>query len=189
MRENRQVSYDDFYAVAESLVASGFTDPRHLGVFGASNGGLLAAVAGTQRPDLFSAVVCDVPLTDMLRFPQMGMGALWVDEYGDPSDPAMARVLRSYSPLHNVRDGRRYPPFLVTISTRDDRAGPGHGRKLVARLQEAGATAWLIEDEQGGHGVSDTLGNPDTMTLRMAFLLDRLMPAPGAQKSLVIDSP
>lgn len=189
MRENRQVSYDDFYAVAESLVASGFTDPRHLGVFGVSNGGLLAAVAGTQRPDLFSAVVGDVPLTDMLRFPRMGMGPLWVDEYGDPSDPAMAQVLRSYSPLHNVRDGRRYPPFLVTISTRDDRAGPGHGRKLVARLQEAGATAWLIEDEQGGHSVSDALGNPGTMALRMAFLLDRLMPAPGVQKSLVTDNP
>jgi prolyl oligopeptidase len=178
MRENRQVSYDDFYAVAESLMASGFTDPRHLGVFGASNGGLLAAVAGTQRPDLFSAVVGDVPLTDMLRFPRLGMGALWIDEYGDPADPAMARVLRSYSPLHNVSDGRSYPPFLVTISTRDDRAGPGHGRKLVARLQEAGATAWLIEDEQGGHSVSDALGNPGVLALRMAFLIDHLMPAP-----------
>ena len=178
MRENRQVSYDDFYAVAESLMASGFTTPQHLGVFGGSNGGLLAAVAGTQRPDLFSAVVCDVPLIDMLRFPQMGMGPLWIDEYGDPSDPALARVLRSYSPLHNVRDGGSYPPFLVTISTRDDRAGPGHGRKFAARLQQAGATAWLIEDEVGGHGVSDALGNPGLMALRMAFLIDRLMPAP-----------
>ena len=162
MRENRQVSYDDFYTVAESLIANGFTDPRHLGVFGVSNGGLLAAVAGTQRPDLFSAVVSDVPATDMLRFPLMGMGSLWIDEYGDPSDPAMAQVLRSYSPLHNVRDGLSYPPFLVTISTRDDRVGPGHGRKFAARLQQAGATAWLIEDEVGGHGVSDALGNSDT---------------------------
>ena len=178
MRENRQAPYDDFYTVAESLIANGFTDPRHLGVFGVSNGGLLAAVAGTQRPDLFSAVVSDVPVTDMLRFPLMGMGSLWVDEYGDPSDPAMAQVLRSYSPLHNVRDGRSYPPFLVTISTRDDRAGPGHGRKFVARLLQAGATAWLIEDEQGGHGVSDALGNSDPLALRMAFLIDRLMPAP-----------
>jgi prolyl oligopeptidase len=176
MRQNRQVSYDDFYAVAEALTASGFTDRDHLGVFGASNGGLLAAVAATQRPDLFGAVVVDVPLADMLRFPYMGMGAVWVDEYGDPRDPEMTRVLASYSPVHNVRAGVEYPPFLVTISTSDDRVGPGHGRKLAARLQEAGATAWLVEDEEGGHGVSDALGNPELMAMRMTFLIDRLMP-------------
>jgi prolyl oligopeptidase len=179
MREKRQLSYDDFVAVAEALAGSGFAGPGRLGVFGASNGGLLAAVAGVQRPDLFAAVVCDVPLADMLRFPAMGMGGLWIDEYGDPADPAMARVLRGYSPFHNVRAGMRYPPFLVTVSTLDDRAGPGHGRKLVARLQQAGSTAWLLEDEEGGHGVSDTLSRPDMMLLRMAFLIDRLMPPPA----------
>ncbi|MFM8629368.1 MAG: prolyl oligopeptidase family serine peptidase, partial [Candidatus Limnocylindrus sp.] len=80
-------------AVTESLIASGFTRPAHIGVFGLSNGGLLSATMGTRRPDLYGAVVSDVPLADMLRFPQMGMGAAWMNEYGDPSDPAMATVL------------------------------------------------------------------------------------------------
>jgi prolyl oligopeptidase len=175
MREKRLVSYDDFAAVTESLIASGFTRPAHIGVFGLSNGGLLAATMGTRRPDLYGAIVSDVPLADMLRFPQMGMGAAWMNEYGDPSDPAMATVLRSYSPVHAVKDGVRYPPFLVTVSTEDNRVGPGHARKLAARLQEVGATAYLIEDDEGGHGVSDPLQRPELMAQRMTFLIDTLM--------------
>ena len=175
IRERRQVSYDDFAAVAESLIKSGFTTPAHLGVFGTSNGGLLAATMGTERPDLFAAVVSDVPLTDMLRMPKMGMGAAWIDEYGNPDDPAAARVLRSYSPLHNVREGVRYPPFLITISTEDNRVGPGHARKLAARLLEAGATAYFLEDDEGGHGVSDPLARPEIAAARMTFLVDSLM--------------
>jgi len=161
--------------VAESLIKSGFTTPAHLGVFGTSNGGLLAATMGTERPDLFAAVVSDVPLTDMLRMPKMGMGAAWIDEYGNPDDPAAARVLRSYSPLHNVREGVHYPPFLITISTEDNRVGPGHARKLAARLLEAGATAYFLEDDEGGHGVSDPLARPEIAAARMTFLVDSLM--------------
>jgi prolyl oligopeptidase len=175
MRERRQVSYDDFAAVAEALVKSNFTTPEHLGVFGLSNGGLLAATMGTQRPDLFGAVVSDVPLTDMLRFPKMGMGAAWMDEYGNPDDTAAAKVLRSYSPLHNVRAGVRYPPFLITISTEDNRVGPGHARKLAARLLEVGTPMYFFEDEEGGHGVSDPLNRPDLMAARMTFLVKALM--------------
>jgi prolyl oligopeptidase len=130
---------------------------------------------GTRRPDLYGAIVSDVPLADMLRFPQMGMGAAWMNEYGDPSDPAMATVLRSYSPVHTVKDGVRYPPFLVTVSTEDNRVGPGHARKLAARLQEVGTTVHFIEDDEGGHGVSDPLQRPDLMAQRMTFLISTLM--------------
>lgn len=177
MREQRQNSYDDFIAVAEKLIADGVTEPARLGVFGMSNGGLLSATLGTQRPDLFGAVVSDVPLADMLRMKHMGMGAAWLNEYGDPADPAMEQVLRAYSPYQNVRVGQEYPPFLVTISTEDNRVGPGHARKLAARLMESGAQTYFLEDEEGGHGVSDPLRNPGLMALRMAFLIDSLMPA------------
>lgn len=175
MRELRQNSYDDFIAVAEDLVKSGFVRPAQLGVFGLSNGGLLAATIGLQRPDLFGAVVSDVPLIDMLRYPLMGMGGAWTNEYGDPADPALAKVLASYSPLHIARDGVRYPPFLVTVATSDNRVGPGHARKMVARLKQLGAPAWLYEDADGGHGVSDPLTRPELMGLRMTFLIDTLM--------------
>ncbi len=176
MREHRQLSYDDFEAVAESLVKSGFTTPAHFGIFGSSNGGLMAATMGTQRPDLFGAVVSDVPLTDMLRFPKMGMGSAWIDEYGNPDKPEEAAALRAYSPLHNVRANVKYPPFLITSSTEDNRVGPGHARKLAARLLEVGARVYLIEDQEGGHAVSDALERTDNMAARMTFLIDALMP-------------
>lgn len=175
MREKRQTSYDDFHAVAESLIASGFTAPRRLGVFGLSNGGLLAAVAGTQRPDLYGAIVCDVPLADMLRFPEMGMGAAWIDEYGDPKDPLASASLIRYSPLHNLQPDLRYPPFLVTVATSDNRVGPGHARKLARRLMDIGAQVHYLESEDGGHGVSDSLLRPELMAMRTAFLIETLM--------------
>lgn len=181
MRTKRQLSYDDFAAVAKTLIQSGFTTAAHLGVFGTSNGGLLAATMGTERPDLFGAVVSDVPLTDMLRFPKMGMGAAWEDEYGNPDDPTDAQVLRSYSPLHNVREGVKYPPFLITISTEDNRVGPGHARKLAARLLEVGARVYYIEDDEGGHRVSDPLERPEVMAARMTFLCESLIGAGSMQ--------
>ncbi|KAH6692180.1 Alpha/Beta hydrolase protein, partial [Plectosphaerella plurivora] len=141
-QKKRQKSYDDFIAVAETLC---------IGVFGMSNGGLLAAVMCTERPDLFGAVVSDVPLTDMLRYPTMGMGGAWIYEYGDPRDPEMAKVLRSYSPFHNVSDGVKYPPCLVTISTNDDR--------FAAKLKDAGAA------NVGGHNVSDSFKNTKLLAL------------------------
>ncbi|KAJ4207134.1 hypothetical protein NW767_002385 [Fusarium falciforme] len=174
-QEKRQNSYDDFTAVAETLVKDGMTTPKHIGVVGGSNGGLLAAVMGTQRPDLFGAIVSDVPLTDMLRYPLMGMGAAWIYEYGDPQDAEMAKVLRAYSPFHNIREGVQYPPFLVTVSTKDDRVGAGHARKLVARLKDAGASdVFLYEDRTGGHGVSDPFKNATLMARRVAFLIEFL---------------
>ena len=175
IREKRQNSYDDFIAVTEHLIKTGFTSPDRIGIFGMSNGGLLTATLGTQRPDLFGAVVSDVPLTDLIRMRHMGMGAAWMDEYGNPDDPAQAKAILAYSPYQNVRKGTRYPPFLVTISTEDNRVGPGHARKFAYRLQEAGATTYFYEDQEGGHGVSDAFRNPELMALRMSFLIDNLM--------------
>ncbi|KAF4981024.1 hypothetical protein FZEAL_3076 [Fusarium zealandicum] len=178
-QEKRQRSYDDFIAVAETLVRDGITIPKRIGVFGTSNGGLLAAVMGTQRPDLFGAIVSDVPLTDMMRYPHLGMGAAWIHEFGDPQEPEMAKVLQSYSPFHNVRQGVQYPPFLVTVSTKDDRVGAGHARKFVAKLKDAGASdVFLYEDRVGGHGVSDPFKNATLMSRRVAFLTEFLQSRP-----------
>jgi prolyl oligopeptidase len=174
IRDKRQNSYDDFAAVAETLIKDGLTSPKHLGVFGQSNGGLLSAVMGTQRPDLFAAVVSDVPLTDMLRFPLMGMGGAWTNEYGDPLKPAAAEYLRRYSPYQNAGPGKHYPKFLITVSTADNRVGPGHARKLAAKLEQSGAKVYFLEDEEGGHGVSDPLSRPRLMAERMTFLIDTL---------------
>jgi prolyl oligopeptidase len=175
LREHRQNSYDDFISVIEELNRRGFAHPSRTGVFGLSNGGLLAAVLATQRPDLFAAVVCDVPLTDLVRMKYMGMGAAWTHEYGDPADPVMRRVLETYSPLQNVRPGMQYPPFFISVSTEDDCVGPGHGRKLAARLEAIRATVFVYEATAGGHSVSDAYKNLELMTLRAAFLIDRLM--------------
>lgn len=177
IREKRQNSYDDFIAVTEHLIKQGVAARGRIGIFGMSNGGLLTATLGTQRPDLFGAVVSDVPLTDLIRMRDMGMGAAWLNEYGDPDVPAQAKAMLAYSPYQNVRQGTKYPPFLVTISTEDNRVGPGHARKFAHRLMDAGATTFFYEDEEGGHGVSDAFRNPELMALRMTFLIDTLMPA------------
>ncbi|KAL4881240.1 peptidase S9, prolyl oligopeptidase [Aspergillus karnatakaensis] len=174
-QKKRQNSHDDFIAVSEELINSGMTKAEHLGVFGISGGGLLAAVVGIQRPDLYAALVSDVPLTDMLRYPKMGMGGAWKNEFGDPDDSEMAKVLRAYSPFHNVREDVKYPPLLVTVSTTDDRVGVGHSRKLVAKMRDAGVSnAFLYEAADGGHNVSDPLKNDELMSSRIAFLMDAL---------------
>jgi prolyl oligopeptidase len=149
---NRQVSFDDFIAVAEDLIARGITRPRRLGIEGGSNGGLLVGACLTQRPELFNAVVCEVPLLDMLRYTQLLAGASWVDEYGDPDDPAERAALAAYSPYHHVRGDATYPLALFTTSSKDDRVHPAHARKMVARLQALGHDALLFETEGGGHG-------------------------------------
>ena len=175
MREHRQNSYDDFIAAIESLIHEGYTMPSRIGFFGMSNGGLLAAVMGTERPDLFGAIVSDVPLTDLIRLKYMGMGGAWLDEYGDAANPAMRAVLEKYSPLQNVRAGVKYPPFLITTSTADDRVGPGHARKFAARLESVGAPVYFYEDTEGGHVVSNAFRNPELMAMRMTFLVGNLM--------------
>ncbi|MGF6174376.1 prolyl oligopeptidase family serine peptidase [Ensifer sp. 4252] len=153
LRDKRQNAFDDFAAVAEDLVRRGISTPEMLGIQGGSNGGLLTGVSLTQRPELFGAVIIEVPLLDMLRYTELPPGASWMAEYGDPSKPEDAAWLATYSPYQHVADDTDYPPVLLTTSTADDRVHPGHARKMAARLQAAGhANALFFEETEGGHG-------------------------------------
>ncbi|WP_250528854.1 prolyl oligopeptidase family serine peptidase [Caballeronia sp. ATUFL_F1_KS4A] len=154
LREHRQTAFDDFVAVAQALVESGMTSVKQLAIRGASNGGLLTATCMVQRPDLFGAVLSEMPLTDMTRFHLLLQGAAWIDEYGDPRDANALRHLLAYSPYQNLQGGVVYPPALFTSSTNDDRVHPGHARKMVAKMQALGhKDVWYRETVDGGHGV------------------------------------
>jgi prolyl oligopeptidase len=153
-KENRQRAYDDFIAVAEDLIARKVTSPKHLGIEGRSNGGLLMGVMLTERPDLFGAVHCGSPLLDMRRFNHLLAGASWMDEYGDPDKPEDWAYISKYSPYQNARKDKKYPPILITTSTRDDRVHPGHARKMAARLEEQGHEVLYYENTEGGHGAA-----------------------------------
>lgn len=152
LKEKRQNAYDDFIAVAEDLIARRVTSPRRLGIEGGSNGGLLVGVMFTQRPELFGAVVCRVPLLDMRRYHQLLAGASWMGEYGNPDRPEEWAYISRYSPYHNVRADGRYPRVLFTTSTRDDRVHPGHARKMVAKMKSQGHDVLYYENIEGGHG-------------------------------------
>jgi prolyl oligopeptidase len=152
LKADRVRVYEDFAAVARDLVARGITTPARLGIQGGSNGGLLMGVMLTRHPELFGAVVAQVPVLDMLRYHRLLAGASWMAEYGDPDDPTDRPHLQEYSPYHNVHSGRTYPPVLITTSTRDDRVHPAHARKMVARLREAGHDVRYYENIEGGHG-------------------------------------
>ena len=151
-KQNRQRAYDDFIAVAEDLIAHKVTSPQHLGIQGGSNGGLLMGVMLTERPDLFKAIVCQVPLLDMRRFNKLLAGASWMDEYGDPDKPGDWAYISKYSPYQNMVKDRKYSRVLFTTSTRDDRVHPGHARKMVARMEEQGHDVLYYENIEGGHG-------------------------------------
>jgi prolyl oligopeptidase len=153
-KQNRQRAYDDFIAVAEDLIARGVTSPRHLGIEGRSNGGLLMGVMLTERPDLFGAVHCGSPLLDMRRYNKLLAGASRMDEYGYPDKPEDWDYIQKYSPYQNARAGKQYPPILITTSTRDDRVHPGQARKMAARLEEQGHEVLYYENTEGGHGAA-----------------------------------
>lgn len=172
LKENRQRAYDDFIAIAEDLISKKITRPEKLGIMGGSNGGLLMGVMMTQRPDLFGAVVCQVPLLDMQRFNKLLAGASWMGEYGNPDIPAEWDYIRKYSPYHNIRAGKKYPQILFTTSTRDDRVHPGHARKMMAKMQSMGIkTLWYYENMEGGHaGAADNKQKADMTALEYSFL-------------------
>jgi prolyl oligopeptidase len=155
--KNRQKVYDDFIAVAEDLIRKKITAPRHLGIMGGSNGGLMVGSVFVERPGLFNAVVCQVPLLDMLRYHKLLAGASWMDEYGNPDDPEMAAVIRQYSPYQNLKPGVKYPRVLFMTSTRDDRVHPGHARKMAAKMEEYGEPFLYFENTEGGHGAAANL--------------------------------
>jgi prolyl oligopeptidase len=152
--QNRQKAYDDFISVAADLIRTHVTQPSRLGIMGGSNGGLLMGVMFTERPDLFKAVVAQVPLLDMLR---TGAGASWMGEYGNPDDPAMAAVLAKYSPYQNVHPEIHYPRVYFESSTEDDRVSPAHSRKMVARMEAQKHPVIYFENTQGGHSASADL--------------------------------
>jgi prolyl oligopeptidase len=156
LKENRQRAYDDFIAVAEDLIERNITSPRHLGIMGGSNGGLLMGVMFTQRPDLFEAVVCAVPLLDMKRYNKLLAGASWMAEYGDPDVPAEWAYISKYSPYHNVRANQTYPEVFFYTSTTDDRVHPGHARKMAAKMQDMGQKIYYYENLEGGHSAAAT---------------------------------
>jgi prolyl oligopeptidase len=151
-KQNRQRAYDDFIAVAEDLIRRKVTSREHLGIEGGSNGGLLMGVMLTERPDLFKAVVCQVPLLDMRRYNKLLAGASWMDEYGNPDKPEEWAYISKYSPYQNVAKEKKYPRVLFSTSTRDDRVHPGHARKMVARMKQQGHDVLYYENIEGGHG-------------------------------------
>jgi prolyl oligopeptidase len=157
LKEHRQRAYDDFIAVAEDLIRRKITAPRRLGIMGGSNGGLLMGVMLTQRPDLFRAIVCQVPLLDMLRYHKLLAGASWMAEYGDPDDPAERPFLERISPYQHLREGTAYPEVFFLTSTKDDRVHPGHARKMAAKMASMGLPFLYYENIDGGHAAAANL--------------------------------
>jgi prolyl oligopeptidase len=156
LQKNRIKSFEDFIAVAEDLVARRITSSRHLGIMGGSQGGLLVSGAFTLRPDLFGAVVAQVPLADMRRFNKLLAGASWMAEYGDPDKPEDWAYIQTWSPYQLLKKGIAYPrPFFWT-NTRDDRVHPAHARKMAARMEALGAPVYYFENIEGGHGSGTT---------------------------------
>lgn len=160
MLNRKQNVFDDFIGAAEYLIQHGYTDSSKLAISGGSNGGLLVGAALTQRPDLFRAVVCSVPLLDMLRYHRFLIARLWVPEYGSADEPDQFPFLYAYSPYHHVENGASYPAVLLMTAESDTRVDPSHARKMAARLQAANASEWPIIiriETRAGHGIGKPL--------------------------------
>lgn len=179
MLANKQNVFDDFHSAAEYLIEQGYTSKERLAIQGGSNGGLLVSACMLQRPDLYGAVICQVPVTDMLRYHLFTVGRYWISEYGNAHASKEAfDVLMRYSPLHNVRPGVLYPPMLITTADTDDRVVPAHSFKFTATMQEAAppdAVIYLRVETKAGHGA----GKPIAKVIEeqadiCAFLLDQL---------------
>jgi len=176
LKENRQKVYDDFFAVSQDLITRKITSPRRLGIMGGSNGGLLMGVALTQRPELYNAIVVQVPLFDMIRYSQIGAGASWVGEYGDPAIPSERAVIERYDPYSNLKAGQNYPEVFIETSTKDDRVHPAHARKAAARLEELGYPVLYYENIDGGHAASANLAETARrQALEYVYLSRKLM--------------
>ncbi|MBT5690079.1 MAG: S9 family peptidase, partial [Opitutae bacterium] len=175
LKTKRNKTYEDFIAVAENLIRKGITTPRHLGIRGGSNGGLLTGVALTKRPDLFNAVVCQVPLLDMQRYTKLLAGHSWIAEYGDPEIPEIWNFWKKWSPYHNIQKDIKYPRVLFTTSTKDDRVHPGHARKMVARMKKQGHSVLYYENIEGGHsGAANLKQTAYAQAIAYAYLLQQL---------------
>ena len=177
LREKRHRAYEDFAAVAQDLIDRGVTTAAQLGAQGGSNGGLLVGNMLTGYPELFGAIVCQVPLLDMKRYHHLLAGASWIAEYGDPEDPAQWEFIQTFSPYHRFDPSQEYPPLLLLTSTRDDRVHPGHARKMMALMSAAGKDVTYYENIEGGHGGAATNAQAAFMAaLAYEFLWQRLQP-------------
>jgi len=156
MRENHMRNFEDFSAVAKDLIARNVTSSRHLGIMGGSQGGLLVGGTFTLYPDLFNAVVCQVPLLDMQRYNKLLAGASWMEEYGNPDKPEDWAYIQTWSPYHLVKKDVKYPKVFFWTTTRDDRVHPGHARKMVAKMTDMGHPVYYYENIEGGHGSGST---------------------------------
>jgi len=176
LKTHRQLIYDDFAAVGRDLIERKITSPRRLGIEGGSNGGLLMGVEFNQHPDLWRAVVIQVPLLDMLRYEKIGAGASWAGEYGSVANPDEAAFLARISPYHNVKAGVAYPePFFVT-ATSDDRVTPVHARKMAAKMEAMGLPFLYFENTNGGHAASANLQErAERVALEFTYLVRKLM--------------
>ncbi|MEK7483381.1 MAG: prolyl oligopeptidase family serine peptidase [Planctomycetota bacterium] len=155
MLEKKQNVFDDFIAAAEYLIREGYTQPKKLAIQGGSNGGLLVGAAMVQRPELFGAVICQVPLLDMIHYDRTKIAKLWLSEYGDPSNPKHFQFLYPYSPYHHVLSGKNYPAIFLITAENDSRVDPMHARKMTAALQNATASnnpILLLVEMKAGHG-------------------------------------
>jgi prolyl oligopeptidase len=182
----RQIIYDDFVAVGRDLISRKITTPRRLGIRGGSNGGLLTGVAFIQHPELWRAVLIEVPLLDMLRISKIAAGASWEGEYGSvDKDPAIRAFWEKTSPYHNLRRGTAYPEPFIFTTTKDDRVGPQHARKFAARMEEMGLPFYYYENTEGGHAAGANLRQQaHTQALEMIYLTRKLMdeePAAGTR--------
>lgn len=176
LRENRQRAFDDFAAVARDLEQRKITSPRHLGIYGRSNGGVLTSVSITQHPELFNAAVIESPLIDMMRYQDLPAGASWIGEYGDPRIPADAAFIARYSAYQQLRPEVKYPRVYITTNTRDDRVHPGHARKFAARLGDQGHDHLYYEDTAGGHSNdADPVANARRWARHYVYLSQQLM--------------
>jgi len=176
LRENRQRAFDDFAAVARDLEQRKITSPRHLGIYGRSNGGVLTSVSITQHPELFNAAVIESPLIDMLRYQDLPAGASWIGEYGDPRIPGDAEFIARYSAYQQLRPEVKYPRVYITTNTRDDRVHPGHARKFAARLGDQGHDHLYFEDTAGGHSNdADPVANARRWARHYVYLSQQLM--------------
>jgi len=176
LKTHRQRIYDDFAAVGEDLIARKITSPRRLGIVGGSNGGLLMGVEFTQRPDLWNAVVIQVPLLDMLGFEHLSAGASWTGEYGSVTVPEERKFLASISPYNQLRPDVLYPEPLIFTTTKDDRVGPVHARKFAARLEEFHKPFYYEEIVEGGHAAgADLQEEAGTYATMYVYLTRKLM--------------
>jgi prolyl oligopeptidase len=152
VKEKHIHNFEDFSAVAQDLIARKITSPRHLGIMGGSQGGLLVGGTFALYPELFNAVVVQVPLADMKRYSHMLAGASWMAEYGDPDKPEDWAYIQTWSPYHLLKKDAKYPTPFFWTNTRDDRVHPGHARKMVAKLESQGHPVYYFENTEGGHG-------------------------------------